>query len=164
MQNIILNHEQVQQKIERIAYQILEDNINEKVITLVGIANTGYNFAEAISKVLKNISEAKIELIKLKIDKKNSIECLNNPQSLTVNKESVVILIDDVLNSGETLMNSSFIILKHEIKKLRTAVLIDRRHRLFPIKADFAGLTLSTTLDEHIEVEFSDNKFTATLN
>ena len=164
MENIILTHEQVQQKIERIAYQILEDNMNEKAITLVGIANTGYNFAEAISKVLTHISEAKIELIKLKIDKKNSIECLNNPQVLPINKESVVILIDDVLNSGETLMNSSFLLLKHEVKKLRTAVLLDRRHRLFPIKADFAGLTLSTTLDEHIEVEYNENKFTATLN
>ena len=164
MQNIILNHEQVQQKIERIAYQILEDNFNEPTITLVGIANTGYNFAEAISTVLNKISDINIELIKLKIDKKNSIECLNNPQSLPIGKESVVILIDDVLNSGETLMNSSFILLKHGVKKLRTAVLLDRRHRLFPIKADFAGLTLSTTLEEHIEVEFSNNKFIATLN
>lgn len=164
MQNVILNHEQVKQKIERIAYQILEDNLNEPAITLVGIANTGYNFAEAISNVLKKISNANIELIKLTVNKRNSIECLNSPQTLPINKESVVILIDDVLNSGETLMNSSFMILKHQPKKLRTAVLLDRRHRLFPIKADFAGLTLSTTLDEHIEVEFNDNEFIATLN
>lgn len=164
MENIILNHEQILQKIERIAYQILEDNINESEITLVGIANTGYNFAEAISTFLKKISKANIELIKLKVDKRNSIECLNSPQKLPLNKESIVILIDDVLNSGETLMNSSFMILKHQPKKLRTAVLLDRRHRLFPIRADFAGLTLSTTLQEHIEVEFDNNEFTAILN
>lgn len=164
MQTIILNHEQIQQKIERIAYQILEDNINEKTISIVGIANTGYKFAEAISLVLKKISDFNLELIELRIDKKNSIDCLNNPQSLAIGKDSVVILIDDVLNSGETLMNSSFILLKKQPKKLRTVVLLDRRHRLFPIKADFAGLTLSTTLEEHIEVEFNDNKFTATLN
>lgn len=162
--SVILTHQQIEQKIERIAYQILEDNIDEQNITLVGIANTGYIFANALLAALKQISSFNINLLELKIDKKNSIECLTNPGKLNINKDSVVILIDDVLNSGETLMNSSFIILKHEIKKLRTVVLIDRRHRLFPIKADFAGLTLSTTLNEHIEVDYSNGKFTATLN
>jgi pyrimidine operon attenuation protein/uracil phosphoribosyltransferase len=163
MPEIILTNEQINQKIERIAYQILEDNINEKALTVVGIANTGFEFASVLTSALTKISDFEIKLLKLKIDKKNSIKCLDNPTTLDIDKQSVVILVDDVLNSGETLMNSSFIILKHEIKKLRTAVLLDRRHRLFPIKANFAGLTLSTTLNEHIEVEFNNGSFTATL-
>lgn len=163
MSTLILNHEQITKKIERIAYQILEDNINETSITLVGIANTGYKFASTLAITLQSISDSDIVLLELKIDKRNSIESLDNSIELDIKNETSVILVDDVLNSGETLMNSSFIILKHGIKKLRTAVLIDRRHRLFPIKADFAGLTLSTTLEEHIEVEYKGGRFNATL-
>ena len=77
--------------------------------------------------------------------------------------KEIVILIDDVLNTGETLMCAAYIILKAGVKKLRTAVLVDRRHRKFPIKADFAGLTLSTTLEDHIEVESKDGQLIAYL-
>ena len=84
-------------------------------------------------------------------------------QSLDIPKNKVVILVDDVLNTGETLIHATHIILRHEVKKMRTVALIDRRHRLFPIKADFAGLTLSTTLESHIEVEFNNGEFSAYL-
>ncbi len=160
----LLSHSQILQKIDRIAFQIIEDNLNEKEIYLVGIANQGYIFAEHLIQYLKKNSDNTFHLIELKINKKNSVECLFSELKLDIPKDKVVILVDDVLNTGETLMHASHIILKHEVKKMRTVVLIDRRHRLFPIKADYAGLTLSTTLENHIEVTYENNKFSAFLD
>lgn len=159
----ILSHEQIIQKIDRIAFQIIEDNINEQEIFVVGIANKGYILAEHLIQQLTKISDNTFTLLELKFDKKNSIECLTKDIQLNIPVNKVVVLVDDVLNTGETLMHASYVILQHQVKKMRTVVLIDRRHRLFPVKADFAGLTLSTTLENHIEVEFKENKFSAHL-
>lgn len=159
----ILSHHQVIQKIDRIAFQIIEDNLSESEIYLVGIANQGYILAEHLVANLKKISDNNFHLLKLSFDKRNSIECLTENVKLEIPANKVVILVDDVLNTGETLMHASHVILRHEVKKMRTVVLIDRRHRLFPIKADYAGLTLSTTLENHIEVEFKNGEFSAHL-
>ena len=159
----ILSHPQILQKIDRIAFQIIEDNLNESEIYIVGIANQGYILAEYLVENLKKISQNTFHLLKLSFDKKNSIECLTNNEKLDIPRDKVVILVDDVLNTGETLMHASHVILRHDVKKMRTVVLIDRRHRLFPIKADYAGLTLSTTLENHIEVEFVNKEFSAHL-
>jgi pyrimidine operon attenuation protein/uracil phosphoribosyltransferase len=159
----ILSHSQIIQKIDRIAFQIIEDNLNESEIYIVGIANQGYILAEHLVENLRKISENTFHLLELSFNKKNSIECLTNDTKLDIPKNKVVILVDDVLNTGETLMHANHVILRHDVKKMRTVVLIDRRHRLFPIKADFAGLTLSTTLENHIEVEFKNREFSAHL-
>ena len=159
----LLSHSQILQKIDRIAFQIIEDNLNEKEIYLVGIANKGYVFAEYLIEYLRKNSTNQFHLIKLEINKKNSVECLSSDIKLDIPKEKVVILVDDVLNTGETLIHASHIILRHEVSKMRTVVLIDRRHRLFPIKADYAGLTLSTTLENHIEVIYENDEFSAYL-
>jgi len=119
--------------------------------------------AEHLVEHLIKTSQNTFHLLKLSFDKKNSIECLTNNEKLEIPQDKVVILVDDVLNTGETLMHASHVILRHDVKKMRTVVLIDRRHRLFPIKADYAGLTLSTTLENHIEVDFKNNEFTAHL-
>lgn len=163
MSQIVLTTEKIEQKIKRIAYQILEDNIDEKRLYLVGIANTGYQVASKIYDFLKEITSINLTLLKLEIDKENSIECLTQKSDLPIDSNAVVILIDDVLNTGETLIHASFLILQKRVKKLRTAVLVDRRHRLFPIRADYAGLTLSTTLEDHIEVEYLHDGFKAYL-
>ena len=159
----LLTHSQILQKIDRIAFQIIEDNINETDIYIVGIANKGFVLAEHLVENLKQIGKNSFHLLKLKFDKTNSIECLTNDTKLDIPENKVVILVDDVLNTGETLMHASHVILRHNVKKMRTVVLIDRRHRLFPIKADYAGLTLSTTLENHIEVEYLNNQFSAHL-
>ena len=159
----ILNHLQILQKIDRIAFQIVEDNWNEEIIYIVGIANKGYILAEKLKENLLKISDLKVELVKLTINKRNSIECLSSDEKLPIPENTVVVLVDDVLNTGETLIHASHLILKHKIKKLRTVVLIDRRHRLFPIKADYAGLTLSTTLENNIEVVYENEEFLAFL-
>ena len=153
--SLILDNESVNKKIDRITHQIIEENFNEKELIIIGISKNGFLLAEKITKLLNQLNKSlKVELTELQINKnnplKNSIEI--KPNLSCENKK--VILIDDVLNSGRTLMHAAAYVINLGIKKMNTIVLVDRRHRLFPIKADWVGLTLSTTIQEHIRVDF----------
>jgi len=153
--SLILNNDDVQKKIARISYQIIENYYNEKEVILVGLSKRGFLFAEFIFKKLEEInSKINFNLLELYINK-------NNPNQSNISikpdidlKDKKVILIDDVLNSGKTLMHAAAYLLNQNISKMNTIVLVDRRHRSYPIKADWVGLTLSTTLQEHIRVNF----------
>ena len=151
----ILDQAQIKQKIDRIAYQILEDCFDEKEIIIAGIASRGYVFAQKLEKVLSKISKIKCTLVEITLDKdsNNLVASTNIPISKCKNK--TIILVDDVLNSGKTLMYAVKLFLDSPVKKINTVILVDRSHSRFPVKADFVGLTLSTTLQEHIEVDFS---------
>ena len=152
----ILNSKQIQQKINRIAYEIYENNYDEKAIIIAGIASNGFILARHIDEVLQKISPIKTQLIEVVIDKKNPLST-DIKLSLT-DKElqnKVIILVDDVLNSGRTLIFGAKPFLNSPVKRLTTVVLVDRGHNSYPIKADFVGLSLSTTLQEHITVEIS---------
>ncbi len=153
---LILNSKQIQQKINRIAYEIYENNYDEKEIIIAGIAGNGYFLAKRIVEVLKNISLLETKLIEIVVDKKNPISTetnivLNNNEL----QNKVIILVDDVLNSGRTLIFGAKPFLTTPVKRLTTVVLVDRGHNRYPIKADFVGLSLSTTLQEHITVEIN---------
>lgn len=156
-QNIILQHQQIEHKIKRIAYQIYETFADEQEIVLAGIANNGYVLAEKISAVLNLISDIKIVLCEVKIDKVNPF----NPISTSITKEAYsgknLVLVDDVLNSGTTLVYGVKHFLEVPIKKFKTVVLIDRNHKKFPVKADFKGISLSTSSKEHVHVVFENN-------
>lgn len=155
----VLSTSQINRKIERIAHQIIEHNYTEKEIVLIGIAAQGFSLAERIQKHIAKNGTIKAELIQLKMDKKQPLSgAYTFSGSTDILNDRSVILIDDVLNSGRTLIYAAREILKHPLKKMTTVVLIDRRHRRFPIKADFVGLTLSTTLQEHITVELTFGK------
>jgi len=162
---LILNNTQIYQKINRISYQIYEDNYSEKEIIIVGIANKGYLFAEKISLQLKKISKIKIMLVKLTINKD---EPLSEKGKLNVPIENlndkVVILIDDVLNSGRALIYGVKFLLDFPIKKMSTAVLVDRNHKKYPIGTHYVGLSLSTTLQNHISLEFKQDDISAYLS
>lgn len=151
---IILNKEQIGFKTKRMAYQIYETFAEEEEIVIAGIANSGYVFAEKIAKVLEEISDIKVKLCEVKINKTNPL----NPIETSLNEAEYtgksVVLVDDVLNSGATLIYGVKHFLNVPLKKLKTAVLIDRNHKTYPIKADFKGLSLSTSLLEHIQVVF----------
>ena len=155
-QNIILNHQEIEHKIRRIAYQIYETFAEEEEIVLAGIANNGYLLAEKISVVLKNISDIAIVLCEVKIDKQNPF----NPVTTSITKEVYhgknLVLVDDVLNSGTTLVYGVKHFLEVPIKKFKTVVLIDRNHKKFPVKADFKGISLSTSSKEHVHVVFEE--------
>ncbi|WP_353133747.1 phosphoribosyltransferase family protein [Pseudopedobacter sp.] len=149
---LILNHTQIQQKINRIAYQILEDNIDEKEIIIAGVVARGYRLALRLEKVLKKISHFKIKMLQIELNKDSSKleSTINIPLSECENK--VIILVDDVLSSGKTIAYGIGVFLNIPLKKLRSVVLINRSHKLFPVSTDYVGLELSTVLKEHVSV------------
>ena len=152
----VLNVEQVYQKITRLAWQVYENNFSQNEIVLVGIDKKGLFLANRVGECLSKISKIKTVVAELSINKSLDI---NTSMSLVISddvfKDKVVILVDDVLNSGKTLMYASKLFLNTNLKKLSILVLIDRNHNLFPIKADFVGLSLSTTLKEYITVDLA---------
>lgn len=153
-QNIILNHQEIENKIKRIAFQIYETFADEEEIILAGISNNGYILAEKINTILATISSLKVTLCEVKIDKLKPF----NPITTSITKEiysnKAVVLVDDVLNSGTTLIYGVKHFLEVPIKKFKTAVLVDRNHKKFPVKADFKGISLSTSSKEHVHVAF----------
>jgi pyrimidine operon attenuation protein / uracil phosphoribosyltransferase len=152
---LVLNSKQIQQKIDRMAYQILEDSLNEKEIVIAGIASRGYVLAKRLQSVLEKISTLKILLIEITLNKDSDHLEAETDIDVTKCKNKSIIIGDDVLNSGRTLVYGLGIFLNIPTKKIRTAVLVDRSHKLFPIATDYAGHTLSTITHEHISVVFS---------
>ncbi len=155
MQQQILTHQQIQHKIERIAYQIYEANVLENEIIVAGIDGGGLLFAKKIITVLKKITEAEIVLCKVMMDKKDPLKSgvsTSLPESEYENKS--LVLVDDVLNSGTTLIYGVYHFLKTPLKQLKTAVLVNRNHKKYPVKADYKGISLSTSLQEHVNVVF----------
>ncbi|MEO8147990.1 MAG: phosphoribosyltransferase family protein [Bacteroidia bacterium] len=159
MPTLLLNKIQIEQRINRIAYQIYEDNFEEKEIIIAGIVKGGYELAQRIKKALEKICTIKINLIEIKIDKNKQVE---QELQLSISnddlKNKVVILVDDVLNSGKTLTYSMRPFLDANVRKIRTVLLVDRDHKRYPVIADFVGFKLSTTLREHVNVEFTEGK------
>jgi len=163
MKNVILDNEQITQKIKRIAYQIYEINCIESEIVIAGITGNGFQLAIRIKENLEMISPLKITLCEVKIDKKIPLNKISTSIPLESLKDLSVILVDDVLSTGRTLIYGVAHFLQVPLKQLKTAVLINRNHKKYPVKADFKGLSLSTTSQEHISIEIKDGLFTAYL-
>lgn len=152
---LILTDAQIKQKVNRIAYQIYENNYEEKELIIGGISERGFILANKIVDVLKTISPAKITLVQININRKNLDEAFSIPLTHEQIDNKPVIIVDDVLNSGRTLIYGVKHFLEFPLKKLSTAVLVDRNHKNFPVRADYVGISLSTTMQEHISVEFN---------
>ncbi|HWY97647.1 MAG TPA: phosphoribosyltransferase family protein [Bacteroidia bacterium] len=153
MQTIILDASQIEKKITRIAYEIYEEHADDKEIVLAGVVEGGYALAQKISLALKKISPLKVTLLKININKKTP----SKETAVSVDKQEnlsgkTIILVDDVLNTGKILSYSMKIFLQSPVKSIRVAVLVDRNHSQFPIKADYSGISIATTLQEHITV------------
>ena len=154
---LILDKAQTLQKIKRIAYEIFEHNFKEKEIVLAGIYDKGYVFAELLKKELEAISPLKVTLVKLNLDKFSPQQTeITLDVDVKTLKKKVVVILDDVINSGRTLAYSLKPFLNIEIKKLQIAVIVDRGHKSFPVSADYVGYALATSLKEQIEVELED--------
>lgn len=158
-QNLILTPIQINHKIKRIAYQIYETFSDEKEIVLAGINGNGYIFSQEIAKVVAAISPIKVLLCEVKIDKKNPMDKIETSLQSGEYKDKAIVLVDDVLHSGTTLVYGVKHFLEVPLKKLKTAVLVDRNHKKYPIKVDFKGLSLSTSLQEHVSVSFDKKDF-----
>lgn len=160
MKNIILTNEEIIHKTKRISYQILETFVDEKEVVIAGIANSGYIFAQKISEELSKISDLKVVLCEVKINKQNPKDNITTSLASSEYENKALVLVDDVLNSGATLIYGVKHFLDVPLSKFKTAVLIDRNHKKYPVKADFKGISLSTSLQEHIQVVFEkDNSY-----
>lgn len=151
---LIFDETRVADSTLRIAYQIYEANFDRKRLYLVGIANNGLVYAERLKKNLEKISSLEVILVELHIDKKNPHLKVNYSIALEELKNQSVVLVDDVLNTGSTLMYAVKHLLDVPLAQLNTAVLVNRNHKKYPVKADFKGVSLSTSVNEHIEVRF----------
>ncbi len=164
MENRILTHTEIEHKIRRIAYQIYETFVNEETVVLAGIASNGFLFAKKIAVVLEEISPLKIVLCEVFIDKAKP----NGPITTSLSEKDYenkgLVLVDDVLNSGTTLVYGVKHFLEVPLSKFKTAVLVDRNHKKYPVKADFKGISLSTSLQEHVQVVFDSAGDYAYLN
>lgn len=155
-QNIILNHQEIEHKTRRMAYQIYETFADENEIILAGIARNGFVLADKIATHLKSISDINVILCEVKIDKQNPFNPITTSIAQEVYRGKNVVLADDVLNSGTTLIYGVKHFLEVPLKKFKTLVLIDRNHKRYPVKADFKGISLSTSSKEHVQVVFEE--------
>ena len=159
MRTIILDNKQIEQKINRLAHQVFENNHEESEIIIAGIASRGFVLAERIAVILQDISSIKVRVEEIKVNKIDPISSkINVPFADKDLEGKVVFVVDDVVNSGRTLIYVVRHFLNVPVKKLRTLVLVDRGHNRYPIRADYVGLSLATTLQEHVSVEFSKGK------
>ncbi len=164
MKQEILNHQQIEQKINRLAFQLMENTFDLETLYLGGITGNGIILAELLKTVIEQNSTQKIELFEIILDKEKPY---SHPIELTMDgeklKNQTVIVIDDVLNSGKTMQYGLVKILEQEPRHIYTVVLVDRKHRRYPIKANFFGLRLSTILQDHIDVSLKEGNYKALL-
>ncbi|WP_111683709.1 phosphoribosyltransferase family protein [Winogradskyella tangerina] len=162
--NTILSHKEIEHKIKRIAYQIYECNVDETQIVIAGIESNGYILARKIKNQLDKISDIESVLCKVKIDKKEPTKPIITSISKDDYTNKSIVLIDDVLNSGSTLIYGIKHFLDVPLRQFKTAVLVNRNHKKYPVKADFKGISLSTSLFEHVHVNLSKQPYEAYLD
>ncbi|BAO54124.1 phosphoribosyltransferase family protein [Nonlabens marinus] len=160
----ILNHDQVSNKIRRIAYQIAEVYMEHDQLILAGIAEGGYTLAQKLKEQLVNICDLNVVLCEVKMDKKNPLNSVTTSIPASDYQDKGIVLCDDVLNSGTTLIYAVRHFLEVPIKKFKTAVLVNRNHKKFPVKADFKGISLSTTMEEHVQVNIQGTTYSVSLS
>jgi pyrimidine operon attenuation protein / uracil phosphoribosyltransferase len=151
--SLILEATQVKEKIRRMAFEIYEHNFKEKSIVMAGVVGNGFELAKLLARDVESVSPIQVKLVKLMIDKlapqqgEVVIDC-----ELKEIRKKCVILVDDVLNTGRTLAYGLKPFLDIEVKKIETAVLVNRSHTLFPIYSQYTGYELATTIKDHVEV------------
>ena len=156
--NYILSADVAEKKLTRMAFEVLENNIGENHVILAGIQHNGYVIAQKLLELLKGISDISFELISISMDKKHPSE-INLESSIDFN-DKVVILVDDVTNSGKTLMYALKPFLQQYPKKIQILVMVERSHKKYPVQPDYVGISLTSTLQEHIYVEVEGDRIT----
>lgn len=160
----ILSSVQIEQKIQRLAHELLENCFEEAEIFVGGIQGNGFILAQRLQEILEHSSDIKIHLFEISINKE---EPWSEPITLSKTNESMkngfIVLVDDVLNSGKTMQYALTKVLQFPTKAIKTLTLVDRTHRRFPVKADFVGLRLSTTLQERVEIQMDGDNTKAFL-
>ncbi|SNS01060.1 pyrimidine operon attenuation protein / uracil phosphoribosyltransferase [Belliella buryatensis] len=163
-QSLVLNHRQIGQKITRMAYEIYERNSSEEEIFFAGISGMGKIFADLLASKLQEISPLQAVVMEVLLDKNAIVQGEVKLSMEVILENRCLILVDDVLNTGKTLAYALKPFLEIPIKKMELAVLVNRSHKLFPVSADYTGLELSTTLNEHIAVDLTKESYTVHLH
>ena len=148
----ILDKETVARKIKRLAYEIAERNYDTQLVYFAAITDSGIAVANLLMKELKEISNLYITLIEISLDKKNPADVILSLNTDFTNQ--TILLIDDVSNSGQTMLYALRPFLQYHPRKIQTLALVERTHKTFPINIDYVGMSVATTLEEHIYVEF----------
>lgn len=164
MQTRIVDHEQVIKIIKRMAYQIYERNFDLKDLLIASVNGQGNEIAGLLGEELKKISTIKINYVSIAL---NKIEPVADEVSLNADVKlsgKTVLLVDDVLNTGRTLIYGMMPFIKAGVKAMQVAVLVDRNHKHFPVHADYRGISLQTTLQQHISVSMQNKKFNVYLD
>lgn len=151
----ILNAKQINQKITRLAYEIVEDHIEDDQVTLIGLNTNGKELAKRIADEVKSINghDLTIEISHANYNGSTKAVSLDNDVNFFVGKS--IIIIDDVSNTGTTLFKTTALLANIDTNSIRAAVLIDRKHKSAPIQVDYMGLSLATTINDHILVTFA---------
>jgi pyrimidine operon attenuation protein/uracil phosphoribosyltransferase len=155
---LILTPEQIELKLQRMVYQIWEQNANNTELVMVGIADNGCTLANILADKLEAISPIKVQRIQLKIDKQNPLN--NIPEIREDLNGKSVLMVDDVANSGKVMLYALRPITAYIPSKINLAVLVDRKHKSYPINPNIVGHSLSTTLQENISVECEGKQLT----
>lgn len=157
--SVVLDRSQIAQKTERIAFEIMENTFETPKIYVGGISGFGFVFAERLVNKLSKISDQEVRLFEVTVNKENPSQ---NPIKLSIPENELngatVILVDDVINSGRTLIYAVRKLLDHEVHVLKIATLVNRTHRRYPVHADFVGLNIATTLKDHIMVSMGEEE------
>jgi len=152
----ILSADKAMMKLRRMAYEVMERNNAEQQLILAGIKGNGLDIAFILKSILDEISTFSIVLLPIEIDKQNPLNChLENNEDL---QDKVIVVVDDVVNSGKTLLYSLLPLLKASPKKIETLTLVERSYKTHPVHVDYVGISLSTTFHDHIIVEVRDGK------
>ena len=162
--SLVLNHNEISLNLDRIACHILEEHYNAESITVIGLHDRGSQIAEIIVERIAKFSNKKINLTQIELDKDNPFQNPITIKDTTLIKGISTILVDDVLNSGRTMAAAVKEVLNYFPKTLKVAVLANRDHHKFPIQADFVGISLATTLKEHISYEMIDGVMSVSLS
>ena len=153
---LLLNQEQIERKITRLAMEILERNTDERELYLIGINNRGLELARRLVAGLRTISGAPLHVWNLRI---NPRDPLSGPVQLDHDVAELagkpVLLVDDVANTGRTLFYALAPLMTAAPSKIEVAVLVDRRHKSWPIYVTYSGLDLSTTIGDNVLVDFA---------
>ncbi len=161
---VVLNKLQIDQKINRLAHQIIENSYGERKVYIGGICGNGKLLADLLGKIIVNNSDLEIEVFEITMHKDQPLEF---PIEISINnsllRDAFIVLVDDVLNSGKTMQYALVKLLEQSVKAIKTVSLVDRRHRRYPIKADFVGITLSTTIQERVEMDLNQDDYFAYL-
>lgn len=161
----ILDKQQITQKLTRLAYEIYECNYGEKEITLAGINNNGMRFAALLKEELEAISDSTVSITQLQVNPANPVaEDIEIERPVKELRRGVVIIVDDVANTGRTLFYAFKPLLDIVPKRVETVVLVDRKHKSFPVKVDYVGLSLATTLKENINVNLEGDDWAVSLD